>query len=76
MNTPTFRSKALSDVLGRQPKHVEPPSNRISDYFGTNVFNEGAMRMFLTEDAYRAVRSAIDRGERIDRRLADQWPVA
>ncbi|MBX2982211.1 MAG: glutamine synthetase III [Flavobacteriales bacterium] len=72
MNTPTFRSKALSDVLGRQPKHVEPPSNRISDYFGINVFNEGAMRMFLTEDAYRAVRSAIDRGERIDRRLADQ----
>ncbi len=72
MNTPNFRAKALSDVLGRQPKHIDPPSNRISDYFGVNVFNEGAMRMFLTEDAYRAVRSAIDRGERIDRRLADQ----
>lgn len=72
MAAPALRSKALADVLGRQPKHVEPPSSRISDYFGVNVFNEGAMRMFLTEEAYRAVRSAIDRGERIDRRMADQ----
>jgi len=72
MTPPNLRFKALSDVLGRQPKHVQRPSSRISDYFGSNVFNEGAMRMFLTEDAYRAVRSAIERGERIDRRLADQ----
>ncbi|HRO39233.1 MAG TPA: glutamine synthetase III [Flavobacteriales bacterium] len=72
MTTPFLRSKALTDVLGRQPKEVILPGNRISEYFGTNVFNDGAMRMFLTEDAYRAVRSAIDRGERIDRRLADQ----
>ncbi|MBS1568116.1 MAG: glutamine synthetase III [Bacteroidetes bacterium] len=72
MTPPNLRGKALHDVLGRLPKPVTRPSNRISDYFGTNVFNEGAMRMFLTEDAYRAVRSAIDRGERIDRKLADQ----
>lgn len=72
MSTPNLRFKALSDVLGRQPKHVKQPSSRISDYFGSNVFHEGAMRMFLTEDAYRAVRSAIERGERIDRKLADQ----
>ena len=72
MSTPFLRSKALADVLGRQPKAVKQPGPRISDYYGVNVFNEGAMRMFLTEDAYRAVRSAIDRGERIDRRLADQ----
>lgn len=67
-----LRAKALHDVLGRLPKPVTRPSNRISDYFGTNVFNDGTMRMFLTHDAYEAVRSAIDRGERIDRKLADQ----
>lgn len=72
MSTPFLRSKALTDVLGRLPKEVKQPGPRISDYYGVNVFNDGAMRMFLTEDAYRAVRSAIDRGERIDRRLADQ----
>ncbi len=72
MTPSNLRSKALHDVLGRQPKPVERPSSRISDYFATNVFNEGAMRMFLTQEAYFAVRSAIDRGARIDRRLADQ----
>jgi glutamine synthetase len=72
MPPPNLRAKALHDVLGRLPKPVTRPSNRISDYFGTNVFNDGTMRMFLTHDAYEAVRSAIDRGERIDRKLADQ----
>jgi glutamine synthetase len=67
-----LRAKALSDVLDRQPKPFTPPSSRISDYFGLNVFNEGAMRMFLTEDAYKAVRQAVDQGTRIDRKLADQ----
>jgi glutamine synthetase len=51
---------------------VETPSAKISEYFGTNVFNEEAMRMFLTEDAYFAVRQAIQEGTRIDRKLADQ----
>lgn len=72
MSLPNLRAKALHDVLGRQPKAVERPSNRISDFYGSHVFNDGAMRMFLTVEAYKAVRSAIDRGARIDRRLADQ----
>lgn len=72
MSTPFLRFKALADAIGRRPHEVDLPSSRISDYFGVNVFNDGAMRMFLTEDAYRAVRSAIDNGEKIDRKLADQ----
>lgn len=50
-STPHLRSKAQEDVLNREPKPVEPPSMRISEYFGANVFNEEAMRMFLTEEA-------------------------
>jgi glutamine synthetase len=45
---------------------------RISEFFGANVFNEEAMRMFLTEEAYFAVRQAMTHGTRIDRKLADQ----
>jgi len=67
-----LRAKALADVLGRQPKPFTPPGSRISDYYGINVFNEGAMRMFLTEDAYLAVQEANEKGVRIDRKLADQ----
>lgn len=72
MPTPHLRAKALADVLDRRPKHVELPSHRISEYFGSSVFNEEAMRMFLTEDAYFAVRQAIHQGTRIERKLADQ----
>ncbi len=72
MPTPHLRAKALADVLDRRPKHIDPPSLRISEFFGSNVFNEEAMRMFLSEDAYYAVRHAIDQGSRIDRKLADQ----
>lgn len=72
MPTPHLRAKALADVLDRRAKHVDPPSHRISEYFGSNVFNEEAMRMFLTEDAYYAVRQAVNQGSRIERKLADQ----
>jgi glutamine synthetase len=72
MSTPQMRYKALEDVLGRSPRFSDPPAQRISDYFGTNVFGEDAMRMFLTEEAYYAVRQAVTHGTRIDRKLADQ----
>jgi len=72
MTTPRFRHHALENVLSRAPKIVEMPSAKISEYFGSSVFNEDAMRMFLTEDAYFAVRQAIHQGSRIDRKLADQ----
>ena len=72
MPTPHLRAKALSDVMDRRPRNNELPSQRISEFFGSSVFNEEAMRMFLTEDAYFAVRQAIHQGGRIDRKLADQ----
>lgn len=72
MATPQMRAKALEDVLSRTPRFTDPPAQRISEYFGTNVFGEDAMRMFLTEEAYYAVRQAILHGSRIDRKLADQ----
>jgi glutamine synthetase len=72
MATPQMRLKALVDVLDRKPKFTDAPSQRISDFFGASVFNEDAMRMFLTEDAYFAVRQAIHQGQRIERKLADQ----
>ena len=67
-----MRSKALLDVLDRQPKFSDPPAQKISEYFAEHVFNEDAMRMFLTEEAWLAVRQAVQHGERIERKLADQ----
>ncbi len=67
-----FRTKALEEVLNREPRYPEPSIRKISEYFGENVFTEDSMRMFLTEEAYYAVRQAMYQSARIDRKLADQ----
>lgn len=67
-----IRFKAVSDAISRKPVKVTPPSGKISDYFGELTFNEVAMREYLTEEAFKKVMNAIERGEKIDRRMADQ----
>ncbi len=67
-----IRFRALEHTVNHQPVKVTPPSNKVSDYFGMNVFNKDAMHKFLPKDAYNAVMAAIEHGERIDRKSADQ----
>lgn len=66
----TFRFQALQQAQGRKPVKVEE-LDRKSAIFGSNVFNDKAMRQFLTSEAYQAVQSAVQHGTKIDRRLAD-----
>ena len=66
----TFRFQALQQTQGRKPVKVEE-LDRKSAIFGSNVFNDKAMRQFLTPEAYQAVQSAVQHGTKIDRRLAD-----
>lgn len=71
-NMSTQRSSALKSVQSRKKVTVTKPSVRVSEYFNQNVFNDAAMRQFLTKDAYNAVKKAIDVGHSIDRAMADQ----
>lgn len=66
----TFRFQALGKASSRKPVFFEE-TGRKSEIFGSNVFNEKAMRQFLTPDAYKAVKSAIELGTKIDRKIAD-----
>ena len=66
-----FRFSALEDVIHRKANHVPPPSNKISDFFGSLVFNDHAMQEYLSKDAYESVKGAMIRGERIDRKMAN-----
>ncbi|HEX7411945.1 MAG TPA: glutamine synthetase III, partial [Bacteroidales bacterium] len=68
----TLRFKAIEESLRRSPVEVNAPSQKISDYFGRYVFDRSQMEKHLSRDAYRAVIDAIDHGERIDRKMADQ----
>jgi len=69
---PLFRFKALEDVLAREPKEVVFPSDKVSDYYATNVFTQEAMRAYLPEEAYESVVSSINKGTRLERSMANQ----
>jgi len=68
----TFRFKALGDVLAREPKKVEYPSDRVSEFYATNVFSQEVMREYLPSEAYKSVMASITEGTRLDRAIANQ----
>ena len=67
-----FRFTALEKTLNRPIPEIKFPSNKVSDYFGSMTFNQETMREYLTEEAYEVVKKAIDKGERIERKITDQ----
>lgn len=78
----TLRFQALNETLGRRPVSVSEP-NRRSEIFGDNVFNENAMRQYLTKESFKSVQEAVLKGTKIDRSVADQistgmkeWAIA
>ena len=71
-----IRFKALQDVLSRITPEVKPPSSKISDYFGANVFDKKKMKEFLSTEAYQGIINSIEKGEPIPRDLAEQIAAA
>jgi glutamine synthetase len=67
-----IRFEALKEAFNRQPRIVEAPSSKVSDYYGMNVFDYQKMRKYLSAEAYEKVMEAIEKGTRIDRKIADQ----
>ncbi|MGY8934085.1 MAG: glutamine synthetase III family protein [Flavobacteriales bacterium] len=66
----TLRFRAINEALNRKPIPVEEPARR-SAIFGKNVFNELAMRQFLSKDSYNSVIDATVNGSKINRNIAD-----
>lgn len=67
-----IRFEALQAVLTRKPAFVEAPTQKVSEYYAKKVFDYQKMRKYISEDAYRNVMEAIEKGTRIDRKVADQ----
>ena len=70
------RQQALHEVLDRVPNHPTRPSNKISEYFGENVFNLHVMRSYLPDEAYDGILEAMQKGTPISRKVADQTASA
>jgi len=66
----TLRFHAVKASLKRKPLKVKEAKRR-SEIFGANVFNESAMRQYLTKAALSSIMEAIDKGTKIDRLIAD-----
>ncbi len=68
----TLRFKALEELFGRMPIEVKLPSKSVSEYFGENVFDLPKMERFLSKEAYKVVKRAINEGKSLSRIEADQ----
>jgi len=68
----TYRFQALQSLLNRKQIEVKFPSNKVSEYYGSNVFNLNSMQKHLTDEALENVMEAIQNGTRIDRKIANQ----
>lgn len=68
----TLRFKALEELFGRMPIEIELPSKNVSEYFGENVFDLPKMERFLSKEAYKVVKRAINEGKSLSRIEADQ----
>ena len=66
-----LRFKALESSINRTPISVIPPSNKVSDYFATNVFDKEKMHKYLSKDVFKQVQEATSTGQRIDRKVAE-----
>ena len=70
------RQQVMHDVLERVPKIPTRPDNKISAYYGENVFNKFVMRSYLPDEAYKGILKAMEDGTPVDRKVADQTATA
>jgi glutamine synthetase len=66
----SIRFQALQEASNRKIIDFQE-SGRKSMLFGSNVFNDKAMKQYLTSNALKAVQGATQYGTKIDRKLAD-----
>jgi len=71
-----IRFKSLEQAGNRALPEVVAPSNKISDYFGVNVFGLERMKETLSPDVYKKVNYYIDKGKKIDSETADAVAAA
>ena len=68
------RFQALDTILNRsgfELEYVDIPDGKISSFFGCNVFNDAAMKEYMTEEAFNNVKLAIESGAKLSREDAD-----
>lgn len=71
----TLRFDALREVAQRKPLEIPLPSDKLSDYYGVNVFTKEKMQDYLSAEAFKAFKAAVEQGVLLDRNVADQIAI-
>ncbi|PKP15614.1 MAG: glutamine synthetase type III, partial [Bacteroidetes bacterium HGW-Bacteroidetes-22] len=67
-----IRFRALTTMMNRDFSNSPNEFRCTVDKFGEMTFGLEAMKKYLTEEAYKNLINSIERGDKIDRRIADQ----
>jgi len=70
-----LRFSALKEVFGRVPLQIVTPTENVSKYFGLDVFNLHKMEHYLSKDAFKVIKRAIEEGKSLTRQDADQVAI-
>ena len=65
------RFNAVEKASNRKAVEVIAPKQKVSEYYGENVFNRKTMQKYLSKETYKAITQAIDNGIQIDREIAN-----
>lgn len=65
------RFNAVEKASNRKAVEAHTPKQKVSEYYGENVFNRKAMQKFLSKETFKALTQSIDNGTPIDREVAN-----
>lgn len=65
------RFNAVEKASNRKAVEAHTPKQKVSEYYGENVFNREAMQKFLSKETFKALTQSIDNGTPIDREVAN-----
>lgn len=68
----TRRILAMQQATNREPIGSDRSNDKVSSYYGSDVFGLDAMREFLSEEAFESLQNSISHGTTIERKMADQ----
>ena len=66
-----MRFNAVEKASNRKVVEAIIPKQKVSEYYGENVFNRKAMQKYLSKETYQSLTYAIDNGISIDREVAN-----
>src|SRR5690606_31961734 len=67
-----LRFHALNSIIERKIPEITTPSNKLSDFYGVNVFDRRTMKEYLSKEAFESINNSINLGITINREISEQ----